>query len=118
LWIQIFPKKYGLLKNIQFARLKTGLNKWDIVNDSKHHAMCLVDGLYSSDCITDHAVLIAGNWIFDSNFEFALPLCKESLDLYCSSDLKTCTFKGVTHVCMPKQVVNAPKKEYDLCIYW
>jgi hypothetical protein len=79
LWIRIFPKKYGLLKTgetrkkkIQFAKLKTGLNKWDIINDSKHHIMGLV-GLYSSDCKTDHAVSIAENWIFDSNFEFALP---------------------------------------------
>jgi hypothetical protein len=68
-------------QKFQFSKLKKGLKKWDIVNDCKQHLMCLV-GLYSSDCIkTDHAVSIAGNWIFDSNFEYALPLCKESLDL-------------------------------------
>jgi hypothetical protein len=67
-------------RKIQFAKLKSGVSKWNIINDSKQYVMCLV-GLYSSDSKTDHAVLIAGDWIFDSNFEYALPLCKDSLEL-------------------------------------
>jgi hypothetical protein len=61
-------------RKIQFAKLKSGVSKWNIINDSKQYVMCLV-GLYSSDSKTDHAVSIAGDWIFDSNFEYALPLC-------------------------------------------
>jgi hypothetical protein len=70
-------------RKIQFAKLKRGVSKWNIINDSKEYEMSLV-ALYSSDSKTDHAVSIAGDWIFDSNFEYALPLCKESLDLCCS----------------------------------
>jgi hypothetical protein len=55
-------------RKIQFAKLKSGVSKWNIINDSKKYVMCLV-GLYSSDSKTDHAVSIAGDWIFDSNFE-------------------------------------------------
>jgi hypothetical protein len=84
-------------RKIQFAKLKSGVSKWNIIDDSKQYVMCLV-GLYSCDSKTDHAVLIAGDWIFDSNFEYALPLCKDSLDLCCSSDQKKTTYVGVTHV--------------------
>jgi hypothetical protein len=59
-------------RKIQFAKLKSGVSKWNIINDSKEYVMCLV-GLYSSDSKTDHAVSIAGDWIFDSNSEYALP---------------------------------------------
>jgi hypothetical protein len=97
-------------QKFQFAKLKKGLKKWNIFVDCKQHLMCLV-GLYSSDCKTDHAVSIAGKWIFDSNFDFALPLCQESLDLCCSSDTKKCTYMGVTRVCMLKPVVNTLKNK-------
>jgi hypothetical protein len=46
-------------RKIQFAKLKSGVSKWDIINDSKQYVMFLV-GLYSSDSKTDHAVSIAG----------------------------------------------------------
>jgi hypothetical protein len=94
-------------RKIQFSKLKSGVS--NILNDSKEYVMCLV-GLYSSDSKTDHSVSIAGDWIFDSNFEYALTLCKESLDLCCSSDQKKTTFVGVTRVCMLKPVVNTFKK--------
>jgi hypothetical protein len=54
-------------RKIQFAKLKSGVSKWNIINDSKEYVMCFV-GLYSSDSKTDHAVSIAGDWIFDSKF--------------------------------------------------
>jgi hypothetical protein len=107
---------YGLVKagesrkrKNSIAKLKSGVSKWNIINDSKQYVMCLV-GLYSSDSKTDHAVLIAGDWIFDSNFEYALPLCKDFLDLCCYLDQKETTYDGVTRVCMLKPVVNTFKK--------
>ena len=33
----------------------------------------------------NHAVIISGNWIFDSNYNKSLPLAILSLDLICSS---------------------------------
>jgi hypothetical protein len=95
---------------IQFAKLKSCVSKWNIINDSKQYVMCLMVGLYSSDSKTDHAVSIAGDWIFDSNFEYALPLCKDSLDLCCSLDQKKTTYVGVTRASMLKPVVNTSKK--------
>jgi hypothetical protein len=47
-------------RKIQFTKLKSGVSKWNIINDSKQYVMCLV-GLYSSDSKTDHAVSIAGD---------------------------------------------------------
>jgi hypothetical protein len=47
-------------RKIQFAKLKSGVSKWNIIYDSKQYVMCLV-GLYSSDSKTDHAVSIAGD---------------------------------------------------------
>jgi hypothetical protein len=79
------------------------LTKWDILQESQKYIMCLV-GIQSSDHKTDHAISIAGKWIFDSNFERALPLSKESLDLCCSSDSKKCTFEGITCVSMLKGI--------------
>jgi hypothetical protein len=51
--------------------------------------MC-VPGIRSSDGKTDHAICIADGWIFDSNFEKALPLSEESLNL-CSSSSEQAT---------------------------
>jgi hypothetical protein len=92
-------------KTFQFCKVKKGLTKWDILQDSKNYLMCLV-GTQSSDHKTDHAISIVGKWIFDSNFDRALPLTKESLDLCCSLDTKKCTFEGVTRVSTLKCMVN------------
>jgi hypothetical protein len=88
-------------KYFQFTKLKKGLSKWDIIKDSQEYMMCLV-GLQSSDHKTDHAISICGKWIFDSNFQTALPLNRESLDLCCSSDCRRSVFVGITRVCMLK----------------
>ena len=31
----------------------------------------------------DHSITVCGKWIFDSNFEFSLPLTKSSLNYIC-----------------------------------
>ena len=40
--------------------------------------------LEADDGDAGHSVTIAGNWIFDSNFSHALPLCRASFDHICS----------------------------------
>lgn len=51
--------------------------------------------LRGSDWKEDHCVTLLGKWIFDSNFEKALPLCQESLDLCCSSDERKASLASV-----------------------
>jgi hypothetical protein len=87
----------------QFMKLKGHPQYWDILEDSKKYLMCLV-GLIGNDAKTDHAVAIAGNWIFDSNLEHALPLCKESLDLCCSDNNHKNQCVGVSRVVMLKSI--------------
>ena len=66
-------------------RLKT----WNTLISSQKYLLSIV-GIRSSDNKTDHAICIVNNWIFDSNFEKALELKQESLDICCSSsDRKT-----------------------------
>ena len=43
----------------------------------------------------DHCVTLCGKWLFDSNFEYALPLCQEALDLCCSTDDMEAKFEKV-----------------------
>jgi hypothetical protein len=45
-----------------------------------------------SDGKEDHCVAVYDRWIFDTNFEQALTLSRESLDLCCSSDGKLTPF--------------------------
>ena len=42
----------------------------------------------------DHCVTLYGKWLFDSNFDYALPLTKECLDLCCSNEGTNETFLG------------------------
>ena len=51
--------------------------------------------LRGSNTKEDHCVTIFDNWIFNSNFDWALPLSKELLDLCCSSDETNGTFVAV-----------------------
>jgi hypothetical protein len=60
---------------------KRGL--WNMLQDCPKYALCLL-GVRSIDGKTDHCICIVKNWIFDSNFEKALPLTTDSLNL-CAS---------------------------------
>ncbi len=42
--------------------------------------------LLGEDGKDDHCVAVTETWIFDSNFEHALPRSRASLDMCCSSD--------------------------------
>ena len=62
----------------------------EIFDIKKEQLMSVI--LQGSDGKCDHAVAICGRWIFDSNFDNALELSKESFDLCCSSDEVEATF--------------------------
>ena len=99
------PKKLARKerRSFQFMKLKSCPKRWNIMEDSKEYLMCLI-GLLSDDSKTDHAVAVTGNWIFDSNLEHALPLCKESLDLCCSDNNHKNHCVGATRVVMLKYI--------------
>ena len=56
---------------------------------------CVV-GIRLSDNEMDHTIYIFDNWIFKSNFEKALPLSQESLDICASSSDQKTKFTNVT----------------------
>ena len=57
----------------------------------------LITCLCASDGKEDHTVTIYKKWIFDGNFNHALPLNQESLDICCSSDEKKCLYEFMLH---------------------
>ena len=63
---------------------KLELSTWNIWDVGKHE-LVLVQ-LRGSDGKEDHVVCLAGGWLFDSNFDTAMRLSRETLDLCCSSD--------------------------------
>ena len=54
----------------------------------------LILGLCGSNGSCDHAVVLCEGWIFDGAHEMALELCKENLDVCCSSGIVAATFVG------------------------
>jgi hypothetical protein len=83
-------------KKVQFVFLGAKRRKaWKPLLSPNDYIMCVL-GIRSSDGKTDHAICIAGGWIFDSNFEKALPLSEESLNLCSSSNERTTKFVEVT----------------------
>jgi hypothetical protein len=46
----------------------------------------------------DHCICIYNDWIYDSNFQKALTLTRESLDVCCSSENQPTTYDGCAHV--------------------
>ena len=54
--------------------------------------------LHGSDGMEDHCVIITKQWIFDSNFDNALPRSYHSLNLCCSSDGNQCECMGFPQI--------------------
>jgi hypothetical protein len=78
------------------VRLKKKLlSSWDTLLDSSRYKLCLL-GIASSDGKMDHAICVVGNWVFDSNYEKALPLSKETLDICASSSDRDTHYVKVT----------------------
>ena len=61
-----------------------------LVNDKGLFTICQLCG---SDSNSNHSVAITNEWIFDSNYKYALPLSKENLDKCCKSDVGEVCYK-------------------------
>ena len=81
----------------------------------------VVASLRGGDGKEEHCVTIYDKWVFDSNFEFALPLTREALDLCCSSDethelfvsvgeARLCRYADVLDSKKNRQAQTDPKK--------
>jgi hypothetical protein len=95
---KVFQEQMITSERRNFKYVSLGHKKmktWNPLESSKEYMLC-VCGIQSSDGKTDHAVCIVGNWIFDSNFEKALPLNMESLNRCSSSADRATTFVTVT----------------------
>ena len=74
----------GKLKHLSYSKIE--VTHWNIYENGNEDLVVVC--LRGSDGKEDYCVTLLGQWIFDSNFETALLLCKESLDLCCSSDTR------------------------------
>jgi hypothetical protein len=95
---EILKNKLNQSENQAFYWAKMNKKRkksWDVLVSPQEWMLCVL-GIRSDDNKTDHAICIVGTWIFDSNFEKALPLSKESLDLCSSSSDCYTGFTGVT----------------------
>ena len=83
------PKKRH--KKRKRGEIKDKNDYFDIlVNGKGLFAICELSG---SDSNSNHSVAITNEWIFDSNYKYALPLSKENLDKYCKSDKEEVCYK-------------------------
>jgi hypothetical protein len=86
---QLFENNWSLLK--KQIQIKIGfllpkkLNRWFNPNLDKSLYPTVVQ-LMAKDGGVEHAVTIVGEWIFDSNFQEALPLSTHALDFLCAPD--------------------------------
>src|SRR5688500_7996968 len=55
----------------------------------------IITCLRASNGKVNHTVTIYNIWIFDGNFDYALPLHQHSLDLCCSTDYENFTFEAM-----------------------
>ena len=69
-------------KHSYFTILK--VSQYDILKSGKNQLVVAL--LKGSDGKEDHCVTVFDNWVFDSNFDWALPFSKEALDHCCSSE--------------------------------
>ena len=83
------PKKR--YKKRKRGEIKEKNDYFDIlVNDKGLFTICQLCG---SDSNSNHSVAITNEWIFDSNYKYALPLSKENLDKCCKSDVGEVCYK-------------------------
>ena len=94
-------------KQLHFCKITD--KKWDILKNGPNDLV--VTTLRGSDGKDDHCVTIYGSWLFDSNFDYALPLTKETLDLCCSAEGSNDTFESVGEARICKFFMNVEKKK-------
>jgi hypothetical protein len=82
----IYAARCIVEEHVKWLQVKRIPRKFDWENDINDY-MFVVGVINDSTNCCQHAVTIFRNWIYDSNEPFALPLCKESLDL-CTWEVK------------------------------
>jgi hypothetical protein len=114
---QTTPMKY-VFNVIMKNRTKEDRKRFDVcflsgkkarTHDILIHSTEIILGIYSifaEDGKTDHSISIVGQWIFDSNFENALPLSRESLNICSSSDDRKTDYVGIVFGCILKKNKN------------
>ena len=94
-------------KHLRNTLLKA--SEWNIFANKKHDLVLVM--LRGCDGKEDHCVTVYGRYIFDSNFEKALPLSRKSLDLCCSSDSVQTKFESVVEARMFADYTSIPRKK-------
>ena len=90
--VQVFSDAVvGRSEHLKFTILTP--HEWDILGNGERDLVLV--SLRGDDGKEDHCVTLYGRYIFDSNFDRALPLTREALDLCCSSDDTKSTFDSV-----------------------
>ena len=106
--IQRFYKTVtGSNSHFNFERIKD--KNWDIfANGEKDLVVALLLG---SDRKEDHCITLYGQWIYDSNFDYALLLTKECLDMCCSAEDTHETYQsvGVARICVYEELMHYKK---------
>jgi hypothetical protein len=96
-------------KHFNFVKLKA--SSYNILEPVDNQLV--VASLRGSDGKEEHCVTIFDKWVFDSNFEYALPLSREALDLCCSSEETHDQFVSVTEarLCRYADVLDSKKQK-------
>ena len=94
--------------HMYFEKLK--VSAWNILEVVDNQLV--VASVVGSDGKEEHCVTVYNKWVFDSNFDFALPLSKESLDLCCSAEDTQDSFVCVkeARLCRYANVLDSKKK--------
>src|SRR5687768_9457157 len=96
--------------HLYFVKLKvSGWNILDVVPNQ-----LVVASVVGSDGKEEHCVTVYDKCVFDSNFDFALPLSQESLDLCCSAEDTQDSFVFVkeARLCWYANVLDSKKKPW------
>ena len=89
-------EKKNLKIHYHIQEWKRNTTTFDILqNHCNYRTVCL---LLDTAHQTNHCITVCGQWIFESNLEYALPLTEASLNYICSvNDTDEITFVGVLH---------------------
>ena len=89
---------------------KIDVRNYDILKNGENDLV--LASLKGSDGKDDHCVTVYGSWLFDSNFDYALPLTKEALDLCCSAENTQDKFVSVNEARICQYAMDIKKKKH------
>ena len=89
---------------LAYRKIKRNKSQWNILQNEKDRIVCVL--LNGEDGKKDHSITLVGDLLFDSNFEYAVKLCKQTLDLCCSTDIQNIAFVDYVCACDFPQLTN------------